>query len=145
MVYVERNPVEAGLVTRAEEGRWSSARAHLSGVDEGLLDMVEFRERYTGERWKSRLELGLRDAALVERLREGTVPVCAQSGNLGRGESVFQSSRFATARNGFSGEGFPAMAVTSSKERGGGADAVSGDEAGPEERLHDQRRDSGLE
>jgi putative transposase len=72
MVYVERNPVEAGLVTRAEEWRWSSARAHLSGVDEGLLDVVEFRERYTGERWKSRLELGLRDAALVERLREGT-------------------------------------------------------------------------
>lgn len=37
--YVERNPVEAGLVTRAEEWRWSSARAHVSGEGDGLTDL----------------------------------------------------------------------------------------------------------
>lgn len=31
--YVERNPVAAGLVTRAQEWPWSSARAHLALVD----------------------------------------------------------------------------------------------------------------
>ena len=31
MVYVEQNPVKAGLVEQASEWRWSSAAAHLSG------------------------------------------------------------------------------------------------------------------
>lgn len=36
--YVERNPVRAGLVERAEEYRWSSARAHVSGSPDGVVD-----------------------------------------------------------------------------------------------------------
>ncbi len=36
--YVERNPVRAGLVERAEEYRWSSAPAHVSGSADGVLD-----------------------------------------------------------------------------------------------------------
>ena len=40
LVYVERNPVRAGMVERAEEYRWSSAAAHVSGEDgTGILDM----------------------------------------------------------------------------------------------------------
>ncbi len=40
LAYVERNPVRAGLLERAEEYRWSSALAHVSGRDEfGILDM----------------------------------------------------------------------------------------------------------
>jgi putative transposase len=35
--YVERNPVRAGLVDRAEEYPWSSARSHLSLRDDPLL------------------------------------------------------------------------------------------------------------
>ncbi len=35
--YVELNPVRAGLVSRADEYRWSSARAHLLGQDDGLV------------------------------------------------------------------------------------------------------------
>lgn len=36
--YVERNPVEAGLVARAEEYPWSSARAHVGRVsDDSIL------------------------------------------------------------------------------------------------------------
>ncbi len=35
--YIERNPVRAGLVTRAEDYPWSSARAHVFGLDGGIL------------------------------------------------------------------------------------------------------------
>ena len=34
--YVELNPVRAGLVKRARQWRWSSARAHLEGRDDEL-------------------------------------------------------------------------------------------------------------
>jgi putative transposase len=35
--YVELNPVRAGLARRARDWRWSSARAHLQGKDDGLV------------------------------------------------------------------------------------------------------------
>jgi putative transposase len=35
--YVEQNPVRARLAERAKEWRWSSARAHLKGRDDGLV------------------------------------------------------------------------------------------------------------
>src|SRR5260370_21076956 len=44
--YVEVNPVRARLATAARDWRWSSARAHLDGRDDGvvmvrpLLDLV---------------------------------------------------------------------------------------------------------
>jgi len=38
--YVERNPVRAGMVRRADEYRWSSARAHCGlGRDQLLVDL----------------------------------------------------------------------------------------------------------
>jgi putative transposase len=37
MRYVERNPVRAGLVVRAEDYPWSSARAHVTGERDPLL------------------------------------------------------------------------------------------------------------
>lgn len=36
--YVERNPVRAGMVARAEDFRWSSAAAHCGEFDDPLLD-----------------------------------------------------------------------------------------------------------
>jgi putative transposase len=36
--YVELNPVRAGIVSRAEDYRWSSARAHVQGTDDALLN-----------------------------------------------------------------------------------------------------------
>ena len=40
LAYVERNPVRAGLVSAAADYPWSSAAAHVSGIDPtGLLDM----------------------------------------------------------------------------------------------------------
>ena len=38
--YVELNPVRAGIVALAEQWRWSSARAHLSGRDDRLVHVA---------------------------------------------------------------------------------------------------------
>jgi REP-associated tyrosine transposase len=57
MRYVERNPVRAGLVRVAWRYRWSSAAAHVSGVDAtGLLDMAAWREQWKkSSRWAEAL------------------------------------------------------------------------------------------
>lgn len=36
--YIEMNPVAAGLATHPDDYPWSSARAHLHGIDDGLTD-----------------------------------------------------------------------------------------------------------
>jgi putative transposase len=41
--YIERNPVEAGLVARPQDWPCSSARAHLGGPVDPLLDDAELR------------------------------------------------------------------------------------------------------
>jgi putative transposase len=39
LLYVDRNPVRAGIVVNTEDYQWSSARAHISGRDpSGLID-----------------------------------------------------------------------------------------------------------
>jgi putative transposase len=73
MIYVEQNPVRAGLADQAESWRWSSAAARLAGRDEGLLDLVRWRSVHTPESWKRCLSLGLRDAMLLERIRDATL------------------------------------------------------------------------
>ena len=42
--YIERNPVKAGLVVRAEEYRWSSAKAHMTGSRDSLLHVPGWLE-----------------------------------------------------------------------------------------------------
>ncbi len=58
--YVELNPVRARLAERVREWRWSSARAHLDGRDDGLVSTAPLLER-VGD-WKSFLGEGLDDA-----------------------------------------------------------------------------------
>ncbi|MDF2371371.1 MAG: transposase [Rhizobiaceae bacterium] len=43
--YVTLNPVRAGLVKRAEDWAWSSARAHLAGDDNGFVKVAPVLER----------------------------------------------------------------------------------------------------
>jgi putative transposase len=43
--YIEHNPVRAGLVARPEDYPWSSARAHLAGVDDQLVRVAPLLER----------------------------------------------------------------------------------------------------
>jgi putative transposase len=44
--YVSLNPVRARLVERAQDWRWSSTRAHLTGKDDGLTARAPIRERF---------------------------------------------------------------------------------------------------
>ena len=54
--YVERNPVRAGLVTKAEEWSWSSARAHLKQERNILItdDFFKYTE-ISRKQWKEYL------------------------------------------------------------------------------------------
>lgn len=62
--YVELNPVRAGLVGSAEEWLWSSARAHLMGLDDQLVKVAPLLAMIAD--WR-----GLLDSALAEEeLRE---------------------------------------------------------------------------
>lgn len=51
--YVERNPVAARLCRRAEEWPWSSARAHMRGRDDGLVEVQPMLSLVGG--WESYL------------------------------------------------------------------------------------------
>jgi len=53
--YVEMNPVAARLVSHPDEYRWSSARAHLAGRDDGLVKVAPLLEM-VGD-WRAFLEL----------------------------------------------------------------------------------------
>lgn len=70
--YVENNPVNAGLVTRAEDWRWSSARAHVLGIDDGLTDRDAIG-RHVGN-WRAYLADGVeaadRDGAREAAMRQ---------------------------------------------------------------------------
>jgi putative transposase len=72
MAYIERNPIRAGLVERAEDFRWSSARAHATDREDGFVQMAAWREFYTAARWRETLRLGVDDENLRERLRSAT-------------------------------------------------------------------------
>ena len=66
--YVELNPVHARLAARPEDWRWSSARAHLAGRDDGLVKVAPL---LAGEPdWAAFLARGLADDE-GEALRAG--------------------------------------------------------------------------
>ncbi len=72
--YVEMNPVRAGIVERAEEYAWSSARARVSGAADGVLDdglpVKDILGQIAGG-WSYWLRLG-RDKNIVDVLRTNT-------------------------------------------------------------------------
>lgn len=73
MVYVEYNPVRAGLAERPWEYKWSSARAHVSGEDEfQLLELAQWRKALFGHDWKEWLRRG-EDEKAVANLRYSTI------------------------------------------------------------------------
>ena len=73
LLYIELNPVRAGLVGGAWEWEWSSARAHVTGIDPtGLLDMEYWASRNGGVSWKRRLEEAAQDQALADGIRAAT-------------------------------------------------------------------------
>jgi len=69
--YIELNPVRAGLVKRPEDWPHSSARAHLSGRNDGLVEPRALIERF-GE-WRTFLSVDLsRDSIAEIRRHERT-------------------------------------------------------------------------
>jgi putative transposase len=57
LAYVERNPVRAGMVERAEQDRWSGAAVHLELEQDrpGLVDEPFWREFGGAEAWRELL------------------------------------------------------------------------------------------
>ena len=68
--YVERNPVRAGLVERAEEYAWSSAAGHCGLRADGVLS-TEFPPPGVIQDWRAWLHEGEEDDS-VERIRRDT-------------------------------------------------------------------------
>jgi putative transposase len=74
--YVENNPVAAGMVTKAEAWRWSSARSHIADkrtADDPLTDVAALGRHVRN--WRALLRLGLEamdDPATVEVIEART-------------------------------------------------------------------------
>jgi putative transposase len=64
--YVELNPVRAGLAGRPDQWAWSSARAHLGGPDDGLVDPRPLLDRWPD--WRAVIGAGL-DEELRQAIR----------------------------------------------------------------------------
>ena len=70
--YVEVNPVRAGLVSRAEDYPWSSARSHVYGIPDPLISVDSGIIRANGiESWSVWLSEGL-DEASIRTIRRNT-------------------------------------------------------------------------
>ena len=61
--YIELNPVRAGLVKRPEDYPWSSARAHLKGRCDGIVQMEPLRSLV--DDWAGLLALDLEEAEVA--------------------------------------------------------------------------------
>jgi len=68
--YVEMNPVRARLIKDPQSWRWSSARAHLTGIDDGLVKVTPLLE-LVGD-WKRFLKAGAEDEMAQIRKHERT-------------------------------------------------------------------------
>jgi putative transposase len=70
--YVELNPVRAGLVSRAEDWPWSSARSHVWRIPDQLLaGKYPFHDKSAVKDWSSWLAGGL-DDGMVKLIRKNT-------------------------------------------------------------------------
>ena len=73
MLYVERNPVRAGLVEHPSQWPWSSAPAHLGLAPSGIVSLVRWRSHFDATRWNNWLASHSPAAALDERIRHATL------------------------------------------------------------------------
>ncbi|MFZ0481276.1 MAG: transposase [Terriglobales bacterium] len=82
--YVELNPVRAGMVSVAEQWRWSSASAHcIAGGSDRLLEMGRWQNRWTVAEWREYL------GAAVEQDDVRALRQCTHTGRpLGSAEFV---------------------------------------------------------
>ena len=82
--YVELNPVRAGMVSAAEQWRWSSAAAHCApDASDQMLDMERWQKRWTVAEWNEYL------TATESAADAGALRQCTHTGRpLGTSEFV---------------------------------------------------------
>jgi putative transposase len=68
MAYIERNPIRARLVERAEEWAWSSAALRKAGGG-GIVDLSVWRVKYDWPRWAEVLRTSVEEEAFGRRLQ----------------------------------------------------------------------------
>jgi len=70
--YVEMNPVRAGLVENPDDWPWSSAKAHLSGIDDALVQVAHMLEviATSGIDWRAYLTQQQPEEALIKNLHQ---------------------------------------------------------------------------
>ena len=74
MAYVERNPVRARLLGRAEDYRWSSAGARLGKTAApDFLELKLWRETFTPEQWAGVLGSPSEEIEFGERLADAAI------------------------------------------------------------------------
>ena len=71
--YIENNPIKAGLVDRAEEWRWSSARAHILKTSDGLTDIAALGQHVAN--WSAMLAGGLEAADQIDTALKTGLPL----------------------------------------------------------------------
>lgn len=72
LIYVDLNPVRAGLVGNAQLYRWSSAQAHVDGADPwGLIDDADWRQVRNRAGWAECLRTPPEEST-ISRLRKAT-------------------------------------------------------------------------
>lgn len=79
--YVENNPVAAGLAERAEDWRWSSARAHISELPDGITDISALGQQVVN--WRAMLTSGLEASDQVEAALRTGLPLGADDWRAG--------------------------------------------------------------
>jgi putative transposase len=69
--YIERNPLKVGLAERAEDYRWSSAKAHLTGGKDPVLGSLS-TWLHPSERTAYAEFLSAEDVEMDEEIRKAT-------------------------------------------------------------------------
>lgn len=93
--YVELNPVKAKLASRAEDWRWSSARAHVTGKADGLTDLRALAGVH--RKWRAMLKHGL-EAGDLEPELEAVIDAHTRTGRPWGDAAFVQSLEAATGR-----------------------------------------------
>ena len=76
LLYVDLNPVRAGLVGRAQEYPWSSARAHVEETDpSGTLDFEGWGEVCSANDWDEALLSGGEGADKIRAATRSGTPI----------------------------------------------------------------------
>lgn len=93
--YVELNPVRAGLAERAEDWRWSSAKAHVTGRVDGFTDLTALAGVHRN--WRAMLSHGL-EAGDMDDAEAAAIEAHIRTGRPRGGEAFVEALERTTGR-----------------------------------------------